>query len=52
MRLKECKFLADENIDPAVVAFLQSCGFDVQDVKNEDLAGTDDLTLLRLFVLQ
>lgn len=32
MRLLECKLLADENIHPAVVAFLRQHGCDVADV--------------------
>lgn len=41
------KLLTDENLHPEVVQWLRGEGFDVLDVKDEDLFGTDDLTIVR-----
>ena len=40
--------LADENIDPEVVRFMRSKGFDVQDVIENGWAGLDDEQILEL----
>jgi predicted nuclease of predicted toxin-antitoxin system len=42
--------LTDENIDAEIVIFLRSRGFDVRDVKEDGLVGSDDLPLLQLAV--
>jgi predicted nuclease of predicted toxin-antitoxin system len=39
-------FLTDQNIFPAVVELLRSKGFDVKDVRKEDLAGSTDAALM------
>ena len=52
MKLRGSRFLSDENIHADVVAFLQSEGCDVFDVKGEGLDGYDDLSLIRLSVAE
>ena len=47
MRLNEAKLLADENIHPEVVRFLEARGHDVLDVKRDGLTGRSDLHLVR-----
>ncbi|MBI2056832.1 DUF5615 family PIN-like protein [Candidatus Pacearchaeota archaeon] len=42
------KFLADENIASSVVQELRNQGFDVKDVKEGDLRGATDRTLIRI----
>jgi predicted nuclease of predicted toxin-antitoxin system len=44
--LLDCAVLADENVDPSVVAFLRDRGFKVRDVKEEGLHGATDAALL------
>ncbi|MEM6784536.1 MAG: DUF5615 family PIN-like protein [Bacteroidota bacterium] len=46
MTLRETKLLADENLHPDVVAWLQGEGFDVLDVKTDGLIGATDLVIL------
>jgi predicted nuclease of predicted toxin-antitoxin system len=48
MRFRDFRLLADENIHPAVVGFLRDEGFEVWDVKEHGLHGSDDESLLRL----
>ena len=47
MKLQNYSFLTDENIHPEAVEFLCQLGCDVLDVKNNNLIGTDDLTLIK-----
>lgn len=46
MRLRDLSLLTDENIHPAVVAFLRSEGFDVVDIREIGWAGRPDTKLL------
>jgi predicted nuclease of predicted toxin-antitoxin system len=48
VKLADFGLLTDENIDEQIVSFLRSQGFRVKDVKEENLVGSDDVTLLRL----
>ncbi len=48
MKLNDCKFLTDENIDPYLVKFLRKMGFDIFDVKEENLYQSTDAFLLDL----
>lgn len=48
MKLNDFAFLTDENIDPDVVAFLRSQGFDVYDVAEAGRCGSTDAALMRL----
>ena len=48
MKLSECLFFTDENIDPQLVVFLRENGFDVYDVKENNLYGSSDAVLLEL----
>lgn len=48
MKLIDSGLLTDENIDKQIVSFLRSHGFQVKDVKEENLVGSDDVMLLRL----
>ena len=50
MKLARFSLLTDENIDAAVVAFLRAKGFNVRDVKEDGLIGTEDQALPRLAV--
>jgi len=52
MKLQDCKFLTDENIQGEVVQFLISKGFDVVTVFEWKLDGQDDETVLRFAHLQ
>lgn len=47
MKLAEFRFLADENIHADVVQYLTQQGFDVLDVFQAQLVGSDDETVLR-----
>lgn len=46
MNWKEYKFLADENIDRAVVEHFQNLGFDLTDVYSEQLASVNDRLII------
>ena len=48
MKLADFGLLTDENIDAQIVTFFRSQSFDVRDVKEDGLAGSEDVTLLRL----
>lgn len=48
MKLSDLTFLTDESLQPAVVDKIKSMGFDVLDVKEQDLRGSLDSALLRL----
>lgn len=48
MQLAGFALLTDENILDDVVVFLRNAGFDVKDVKEENLRGSSDLALLQL----
>ncbi len=48
MRLQDFAFLTDENLHPDLVAALRRLGSDVLDVKENGLAGSSDLAILRL----
>lgn len=47
-KLSDYTFLTDENIDPELVSFLRENGFNVFDVKENQLFGSSDETLLEL----
>lgn len=47
MKISQFGLLTDENIDPEVVVYLRTCGFDVRDVSESGLKGAPDATLLR-----
>jgi len=40
------KFLADENIFPAIIQFLRDRGFDVKDLREEGMLGVPDITII------
>ena len=46
MKLKDCSFLADENIHPALVAYLRENGLDVRTVSQLNLAGASDIRII------
>ncbi|MDZ7896461.1 MAG: DUF5615 family PIN-like protein [Arcicella sp.] len=48
MKLQDLLLFSDENIDPEFLEFLRLQGFDVFDVKENDLCGSPDSTLLDL----
>ena len=48
MKLRDYPLLADENIHPNVVSRLAAEGHDVRSVRELNLTGADDRTLLRL----
>ncbi len=48
MNLRDFALLTDENISPSVVSFLRTNEFDVLDVKESGLIGTNDVDLIRL----
>jgi predicted nuclease of predicted toxin-antitoxin system len=50
VKLTDYPLLTDENIDPAVVAYLRQAGFDVRDVVEDHLIGSTDRHLLSLAV--
>lgn len=51
-RLRDYPVLADENLHPSVVAFLRTEAFDVLDVRERGLVGSDDLSLIPLAYAQ
>lgn len=50
MKLLECRFLADENFDPASIEFLKSSGVDVALAAQANLLGQPDAAVLRAAV--
>lgn len=52
MNLSDFSLFTDENIDPIVVTFLRKQGFDVFDVKENNLSGSADALLLNLATKQ
>ncbi len=48
MKLSSFSLFTDENIDPFLVVFLREKGFDVFDVKENNLNGSSDAFLLEL----
>jgi predicted nuclease of predicted toxin-antitoxin system len=48
MNIYELKFLTDENIDNDVVIYIRNQGFDVLDIKEEQLWGMSDRDILAL----
>jgi predicted nuclease of predicted toxin-antitoxin system len=48
MNIHDLKFLTDENIDNEVVIFIRNQGFDVFDIKEEQLWGMSDREILAL----
>lgn len=48
MKLSELIFLSDENIQPEVVHYIRSLGYQILDVKENNLQGSSDLDLLQL----
>lgn len=48
MKIRDLKFLTDENISPRVVSFFRQKGFDVIDVKEERWHGTEDKRLMEM----
>jgi predicted nuclease of predicted toxin-antitoxin system len=48
MNIYDLKFLTDENIDNEVVIFIRNHGFDVLDIKEEQLWGMSDREILAL----
>lgn len=46
MTLANYKLFTDENIDPAIVQFLRTIGFDVMDVKENGWFGEADINLM------
>lgn len=50
MKLLECRFLADENFDPASIEFLKSSGVDVAPAAQANLLGQPDTAVLRAAV--
>ncbi|MBA3028256.1 MAG: hypothetical protein FP816_05480 [Desulfobacteraceae bacterium] len=48
MKLRDAKILTDENVSPKVVKFLRDIGLDVLDVKEQNLHGSEDETLLAM----
>lgn len=46
MKLSDCGWLTDENVNPEVVAYLRSRRFDVLDVKEQGWGGRSDRELL------
>ena len=47
MKLREFRFLADENIHPLVLEYFQTQGFSITSVKDVGLAGAVDSEILR-----
>ncbi|RMG69703.1 MAG: hypothetical protein D6722_09680 [Bacteroidetes bacterium] len=47
MKLADCAFLTDENIDSELVTWLREQGFDVLDVKESGLFGMPDHDILQ-----
>ena len=50
MILRDFALLTDENISPSVISFLRANGFDVLDVKESGLVGSNDVDLIRLSI--
>ena len=48
MKLKDLLLFCDENIDPEFLSYLRLQGFDVFDVKENELSGSPDAVLLDL----
>lgn len=48
MNLRDFPLLTDENIDPDVIIFLRSAGFDVLDIKESGMQGTDDEEIVKI----
>lgn len=48
MKLREMRFVADENIDEEVVKWLRSEGIDVIDLKEQGLLGMEDANILKM----
>ncbi len=48
MKITDTPLLTDENIDPSIVGHLRKLGFDVFDIVENGLAGSDDETILDL----
>jgi predicted nuclease of predicted toxin-antitoxin system len=48
MKLCDCKFFADKNVDPAIVAWLRSEGYDAMSVVAIGLQGYSDVDVLRV----
>ncbi len=46
MKLKDCSFLADENIHPFLVAYLKDSGYDIITVSQLNLAGSSDRRII------
>lgn len=47
MRLKECSFLADENIHPALTAYLKQNGYNISTAAELNLTGKPDLHIIK-----
>lgn len=52
MSILDLKLLTDENIDPDLVIYLRSCGFDVFDIVENQLSGSTDARVLEFAVQQ
>lgn len=52
MSIRNFKLLTDENIHAEVTKFLRTCGFDVLDVRESQLIGSNDDELLKTCVQQ
>ncbi len=48
MSIRELRFLTDENVDAELVTFLRSEGFNVLDIKEEQLFRLPDITILQM----
>jgi len=48
MTLKHFSLLTDENIHPAIVQYLRKIGFDVFDIKEQNLQGSYDIDILKI----
>ena len=48
MKLRDCRFLADENIDPEVVRWLNALSVDIRSVNDLGLCGATDVDLLQI----
>ncbi len=44
------KFLTDENVATSVVSDLRNAGFDLKDIKEEKLQGTNDKKIIELAI--
>lgn len=52
MKIRDFAFFTDENIDPELVLFLRSEKFDVLDVKESGLQGSEDIELVRIAYIE